>query len=427
MEGQKIYRRVLISILILVLGAIGILSYRNLDKRIPDNIKLIVNETENLNFSLPMEGHIHSDYVGAISINNKTVLGNKLHVNFSKPFSICADELGTYDVQVKLFGIINFKKIKVDVIEDKLLTPCGMSVGINIKTDGVLVLGTGVIACSDGLNYEPALNILKSGDYIVEADHIEISNKKQLIETIENCGGKDIELVIRRNENESKVIIKPVMGADGVYKIGAWIRDDTQGIGTLTFVDEEGIFGALGHGITDIDTGLLMNVKEGELYKADVLQINKGHKGEPGEIIGVIRKGENDLYGNVIKNTKQGIFGVISEKCFNSEKMKAYPMGLKQEVKKGKATILCQVTGKIEEYEIEIEKIEMNTANFSKGMVIHVTDKKLLNLTNGIVQGMSGSPILQNGKIIGAVTHVFVQDSTRGYGIFVENMVKFSK
>jgi len=172
---------------------------------------------------------------------------------------------------------------------------------------------------------------------------------------------------------------------------------------------------------------LLMNVKEGGLYKADIVQINKGEKGSPGEVVGVIRKSEKDHYGYINKNTKQGIFGEIDNAIFNTEDMGKYPMGLKQDIKVGKATILCQVSDQIEEYEIEIEKIELNTENYSKGMVIHITDKKLLSLTNGIVQGMSGSPIIQDGKIIGAVTHVFVQDSTRGYGIFVENMIKFSE
>lgn len=426
MERRKIYRGTLIVILLFVLGGIGFFTYRTIDKQIPDSIKLIVNKEEKLDFSLPVEGQLKSVSVGALSINNKKVESDKINLDFAKPIRFYSEEPGTYQVKLKLFGLLSYKNIQIDVIEERYLIPCGLSVGINIKTDGILVLGTGIIGGKDGLNYEPALNILKSGDYIVAVNNKNVENKKNLIEMIEKCNGNDIQLDVIRNNERIKLIIKPVLATDGLYKIGAWIRDDTQGIGTLTYVDEDNSFGALGHGITDVDTGLLMNVREGGLYKADIVQINKGEKGSPGEVVGVIRKGVSDHYGSIDKNTRQGVFGEIDDSVFITKDMEKYPMGLKQDIKLGKATILCQVSDQIEEYEIEIEKIELNTDNYSKGMVIHITDKKLLSLTNGIVQGMSGSPILQNGKIIGAVTHVFVQDSTRGYGIFVENMIKFS-
>lgn len=427
MQRRKLYRGTLIVVLLFVLVGIGFFAYRTIDRQIPDSIKLIVNKEEKLDFSLPVEGQIESAPVGALSINNKQVDSDKIKLNFAKPIHFYSETPGSYEVKLKLFGLLQYKSIQIDVIEQKYLYPCGMSVGINIKTDGILVLGTGIISGQDGMNYEPSLNILKSGDYIVGIDNNLVENKKNLIEKIEKCNGNDIQLEVIRNNESIKLIVKPVLASDGVYKIGAWIRDDTQGIGTLTYVDESNAFGALGHGITDVDTGLLMNVREGGLYKADIVQINKGEKGSPGEVVGVIRKGDDDHYGSISKNTKQGIFGKIDDSTFNTEEMKKYPMGLKQDIKIGKATILCQVSDQIEEYEIEIEKIELNTENYSKGMVLHITDKKLLSLTNGIVQGMSGSPILQNGKIIGAVTHVFVQDSTRGYGIFVENMIKFSE
>ncbi len=426
MKRRKIYRGTLIVILLFVLGGIGFVAYRTMDRQIPDSIKLLVNEEEKLNFSLPIKGQIEASSVGALSVNNKKIDKDKIKIDLAKPITLFSKQPGSYKVKLKLFGLVSYKNIQIDVIEKKYLYPSGTSVGIKIQTDGVLVLGTGIICGKDGLNYEPALNILKSGDYILTINGENVENKKKLIEMIEKCNGNDIQLEVMRNNERIKLIVKPVCASDGSYKIGAWIRDDTQGIGTLTYVDEQGSFGALGHGITDVDTGLLMNVKEGGLYRADIVQINKGEKGTPGEVVGVIRKGENDHYGYIDKNTRQGIFGKIDGSVFGTKYLKKYPMGLKQDIKTGKATILCQVSDRIEEYEIEIEKIELNTANYSKGMVLHITDKKLLSLTNGIVQGMSGSPIIQNGKIIGAVTHVFVQDSTRGYGIFVENMIKFS-
>lgn len=402
------------------------MAYRTIDRQIPDSIKMIVNKEEELNFSLPVQGQIDTDSVGALSVNDKKVEQDKIKIDFAKPITLFSEHPGSYKVKLKLFGLVSYKNIRIDVIEEKYLYPCGFSVGIKIRTDGILVLGTGIINGKDGLNYEPALNILKSGDYIVAMNGKNVENKKNLVEMIEKCNGNDIQLEVIRNSERIKLIVKPVLGSDGLYKIGAWIRDDTQGIGTLTYIDQDGSFGALGHGITDVDTGLLMNVKEGGLYKADIVQINKGEKGSPGEVVGIIRKGDSNHYGYIDKNTRQGIFGEIDHSVFDTSKMKMYPMGLKQDIKPGKATILCQVSDQIEEYEIEIEKIELNTENYSKGMVVHITDKRLLALTNGIVQGMSGSPIIQGGKVIGAVTHVFVQDSTRGYGIFVENMIKFS-
>lgn len=427
MKRRKIYRETLCVILLFVLGGIGFFAYRMIDRQIPDNIKVIVNKEQKLNFSLPVEGQIDTISVGALSVNDKKIDQNKIKINFAKPVKIYSQEPGSYRVKLKLFGLVSYKNIRIDVIEEKYLYPCGSSVGIKIHTDGILVLGTGIINGKDGLNYEPALNILKSGDYIVAMNGEKVDDKSSLIDKIEQCGGNDIQLEVIRNRERTKLIVKPVLASDGLYKIGAWIRDDTQGIGTLTYVDQDGAFGALGHGITDVDTGLLMNVKEGGLYRADIVQINKGEKGSPGEVVGIIRNGDTNHYGSIVRNTKQGIFGKIDPAVFETNGMKMYPMGLKQDIKPGKATILCQVSDRIEEYNIEIEKIELNTENYSKGMVLHITDKRLLSLTNGIVQGMSGSPIIQGGKIIGAVTHVFVQDSTRGYGIFVENMVKISK
>lgn len=279
MKRRRIYRGTLFVALLCALAGIGFFAYRTIDKQIPDSIKMIVNEEEKLNFSLPIEGQIEPTSVGALSVNNKKVDKNKIKFSFTKPIHLYSDEPGSYKVKLKLFGLVSYKNIQLDVIEETLLYPSGSSVGIRIKTDGILVLGTGIINGKDGLHYEPALNILKSGDYIQEINGINVENKKKLIEMIEKCNGNDIQLEVIRNKERIKLMIHPVLASDGVYKIGAWIRDDTQGIGTLTYVEENGNFGALGHGITDVDTGLLMNVKEGSLYKADIVQINKGKKG----------------------------------------------------------------------------------------------------------------------------------------------------
>ena len=292
-----------------------------------------------------------------------------------------------------------------------------------METDGILVLGSGRITGEDGLNYEPVNNKLKSGDYILAVNGKMLSRKNELIEEIQNCNGKDITLLVRRNNEKITVRVTPVKTSSGSYKIGAWIRDNTQGIGTLTFLTADGQFGALGHGITDIDTGVLMNIKAGSIYRAEIMSIIKGKEGEPGELIGMIRQSDRHRLGAITNNTMQGIFGKIGKGYEDNLGQKPLRIGLKQEVTRGKAKILCTVDDKVEEFDIVIESIDISNSNQSKGIVLRITDERLLEKTGGIVQGMSGSPIIQNDKIIGAVTHVFIQDSTKGYGTFIENMV----
>lgn len=211
---------------------------------------------------------------------------------------------------------------------------------------------------------------------------------------------------------------------DGSVKIGVWVREDTQGIGTLTFVGKDGKFAALGHGITDADTGVLMQIKSGKLYNTEIINIVKGTSGTPGEIMGMILASNSQIIGKIRKNTPLGISGKVS-KVFADKisERESFPVGLRQDIKKGPATIFCQLGEKIEEYNINIEDINRGSTD-NKGLVLKITDKRLLEKTGGIIQGMSGAPIIQNGKIIGAVTHVFVNDPTKGYGIFIEEMIE---
>ena len=211
---------------------------------------------------------------------------------------------------------------------------------------------------------------------------------------------------------------------DGSYKLGAWVRDDTQGIGTMTYIDMSGNFGALGHGISDSDTGKVVEIEEGALYETEILGIEKGTIGNPGVMAGVIYYGLGSQLGTITDNTDIGIFGKVNDKMKKSLQAQAVEVGYRQDVKKGQAWVRSDVSGELKDYEIEIQKVDYNPVQQNKSMVIKVVDEELLRLTGGIVQGMSGSPILQDGKLIGAVTHVFVQDSTRGYGIFVEDMLK---
>ena len=327
-------------------------------------------------------------------------------------------------MDLKLFGWLQLKDIQVDVVETRYAIPCGLPVGIYLESDGVMVIGTGRILGKDGQEHEPAAGILKSGDYIEAMNGTPLETKEQLVEQLNQWGGEPVVLDIRRGESRMEVEIDPVEADDGTSKLGVWVRDDTQGIGTMTYVDMNGKFGALGHGISDSDTGQVVVITDGALYETAIMGIEKGTFGKPGVMSGVIYYGPGSSLGRIEDNTEEGIFGTVNQKFQKEITGEALPVGYRQDVKKGKAYIRSSVSGQLKDYEIEIQKVDYNTDHKNKGMVIQVTDPELLALTGGIVQGMSGSPIIQDGKLIGAVTHVLVQDSSRGYGIFIESMLE---
>lgn len=301
--------------------------------------------------------------------------------------------------------------------------PCGFPIGVYLETEGVMVIGTGTVTDADGLTYEPSVSKIQAGDYIVALNDIDVSSKSQLTFLINKYGSEEIVLTIKRNEKIMDIKLNAIKVSNGEYKLGIWVRDDSQGIGSMTFITSNGEFGALGHGISDVDTGELLNAAGGTLYGASIWGIRKGESGKPGGLYGVISYEDKNILGEIIQNTDIGIYGTIDAKeAIDKFELEPMLIGKKEEVKEGKAYIRTCVSGKIEDYEIEIESIDVK-CNTNKGMVIRVVDKKLLNLTNGIVQGMSGSPIIQDGKLIGAVTHVFVKDASKGYGIFIETML----
>lgn len=309
-----------------------------------------------------------------------------------------------------------------------LIYPCGFPVGIYLETEGVLVIGVDTITGVDGINYEPAYGLIKEGDYIVALNGTNVSAKAQLSFLIKKYGNKEMKLTIRRNNELMDVNIKPVKVGNASYKLGIWVKDDSQGIGTMTYVCNDGSFGALGHGISDIDTKKLLDSNNGLLYGAKIWGITKARSGMAGSLCGSINYEEDNVIGEIRKNSNLGIYGVIPSKnmvdsLIDTYNLKPYAVCSRYDVKIGKATILACATGQIEEYDIEIKELKVNSDG-NKGIVIKVTDEELIKETGGIVQGMSGSPIIQNGKIVGAVTHVFLRDSSMGYGIFIDAMLK---
>lgn len=329
---------------------------------------------------------------------------------------------GDYDATVKLLGLIPVKEVTVNVVPETMLSPCGKAVGIKMFTKGLICVGTQSVQSVSGENFNIAkgLNIQQT-DMIISANGEELHTVEQFSQIVESSQGNPITLVVLKNGTQETKIATPVKTNDG-YRLGLWVRDSTAGIGTVTFTDSEsGAFAALGHPITDVDTGILMPVDKGSITNAEIVDAKKGTKGEPGELYGVFSGGQGDC-GVITKNTERGIYGKLMPDADFPTKGPV-PAASKTQVKTGKAQIYANVTGNaVESYDIEIQKI-MRYAADEKNMVVKITDKRLLDITGGIVQGMSGSPIIQNGKIVGAVTHVFVNDPTRGYGIFIENML----
>ncbi len=413
----------LLALLAVSLGFVFLYGYYWMKINVPSEMKLLLGQEEKFDFSVPMEASITGEEAaGVLYINQEPLSEDVIDIDLLNPFSVSSDSLGEYEVQLKLFGLFPIKEISLEVIEELEVIPGGDIIGLQIETEGILVLGTGTVTMKDGSNAEPAKGLLKSGDYIVGINGKMGVTREDLTDSITV---EPVKLTIKRNNEIVEVEIQPVQDYSGKYKLGVWIRTDAQGIGTITYITNNGKFGALGHGITDVDTGLLMEIDGGKLYDAEVLSVVKGKNGTPGELIGIIRQSGISVIGEIDENCSKGIYGQMKLGMINSDR--AVPVALKQDIKQGPASILCQVDSEVKEYDIEIERIELGRTHDNKGLVIRITDEELLKKTRGIVQGMSGSPIMQNGKLVGAVTHVLVNDPTRGYGIFIESMLEVTE
>ncbi len=399
MNRKTRYRCLLLLFLLLDVALMGWLGYRLLDRKIPDQI-LVEHEKSQEVAKLLKRPFVTFD--DAITVSGKD----------------------SYTLHCRLLGMIPFKEVKVKNTPAKEVYVSGNAVGIYMQTEGVLIVDTGEIRSENGKTENPARDIVKPGDYIVAFDQDTVSCKQDLLNELEELDENSVTLKVRRDGKTIPLSVTPVKDEEGAYKLGIWVRDDTQGIGTLTYVDENGRYGALGHGISDVDTGELLDISEGNLYNAQILGIRKGENGNPGELSGLIRYENKNILGTVTENSENGIFGTVQSAQPEALTLKKVSVGYKQDLKTGAASILCSTDGEVKEYAAEITKIDMNHEDSNKSFVLKITDSELLEKTGGIVQGMSGSPVLQDGKLFGAVTHVFVQDSTGGYGIFIENMME---
>ncbi len=307
---------------------------------------------------------------------------------------------------------------------ETLLIPGGQAIGVTLFTNGVLVVDVSDVVASSGKHLSPAKDAgLKSGDLIEVFNGTKISTVKDLNTAINKSSGQKSSITVNRQGSTRDILITPIESkSDGKFKIGAFVKDAASGIGTLTFYNPKTMeFGALGHGISDSETNQLISISKGDVLPSSIVSVEKGSKGIPGELNGIFDENETPL-GTIKENTESGIFG-ISENGFSSES-EALPILSRDEVKLGSAYIISSIEGRnAQKYQIEILKIMPKAFSPQKGMVIEITDESLLQKTGGIVRGMSGSPIIQDGKLVGAVTHVFVNDPSRGYGIFIENML----
>ncbi len=403
----------LIKKLLLVFFLLIIYSYTLVITNLPDELVVFEGETIFMKTLLGLN----------IKLNDETIETS------SNSGQALTKQAGKSTLEVSLFNSINIKNVNVDVLPKTKVIPVGNIAGVKLYTNGVLVVGMSEIEGYDNKKYKPYENKgIKEGDTIVKIDEKLINSTEDLIETVNNSQGRDIKVQYIHQEETKECSISPVKTSSSQYKLGLWVRDSAAGVGTVSFYEPTSkTFGALGHGITDIDTNELINIASGEFVTTRILNITKGESGNPGKIQGTVENQTN--IGKIYKNSKFGIYGKVDNiSSLNIDMSKEMEVALREEIKTGKATILCSLDNQQpQEYEIEIEKINKENNYDNKSMQIKITDQKLLEKTGGIIQGMSGSPVIQNGKFVGAVTHVLVNDPTKGYAVFGDIMLKQSK
>ena len=398
-----------------VLAAMGMSPPLRAFESLPDALFLKPGAQTELTFTLPGSVELQAGSAAVISSFDQgaSSLGNTVTLT-------AGEEAGEATLTYRLLGLIPVKTVSVTVETERTLIPGGQSVGVALLTEGVVVVGSSDVGKTPSPAYEAGI---RAGDRIVRVGGTPITGTEQL-QALIAAGGEAI-LEVARGDETMVVSVEPALDpADGTYRLGAWVRDSTAGIGTLSFYDpEDGSFGALGHAITDVDTGIVLPVGYGGIYESSVVDISKGKSGEPGELLGQFFDAETQL-GEVTSNTDFGIFGTANEAVANPLYPDGLPVGTRADIHEGQAQLLTTlVDGEVRAYDCEIVKLNGQDAPATRSMVIKVTDEALLQATGGIVQGRSGSPIVQDGKLVGAVTHVFINDPAQGYGVYIEWML----
>lgn len=401
---------------ILLVSLISLLFFQPMQQymKIPKTITVFEGQDFNFQKAAPVSATL-------VSQNSTISLDQEKH-----SVSVKASENGKNEMLLEFAGI-PIKKVDVHVLKDFRVIPGGQSIGVKLNTVGVLVVGHHLINTTTGKKSPGEISGIKIGDIITEINGSKIEKMTDVAPFVQNAGqdGKALDMVISRESGKFTTKLTPLKDkGENTYKLGLYIRDSAAGIGTMTFVHPQSKkYGALGHVISDMDTKKPIVVEDGQIVRSTVTSIEKGSNGDPGEKLARFSS-DREIVGNIQKNSPFGIFGELNKELKNGVMDKALPIALSHQVKVGPAKILTVVNDdRVEEFDIEIVSTIPQKFPATKGMVIKVTDPKLLEKTGGIVQGMSGSPIIQNGKLIGAVTHVFVNDPTSGYGVHIEWML----
>lgn len=376
-------------------------------KTLPNEIHLIENEKINVNGIYSFDV---SKEAAALSRNT-----NSDFLSF--------DSEKKYSLDISVFKKIPVKSTSVTISKRKYVIPVGDVFGIRLFTSGVVVVGTDDVYTADGAVNPADKAGIKPGDIVTAINGEKVEKVKDFTKFLQKNESQNIVLDIMRDDKSFSTELTPVISKnDNNYKVGLWIRDSMAGVGTITYYDENsGIFGGLGHAVCDVDTGIIMPLSNGDAVDTVIGGCYKGTSGATGELCGVFQ--QEDI-GSLIKNCSCGIFGKLDKADFDGKNI---PVATKQEVKTGNAQIISTVDDKGPKYyDIKIIKIFSNDSETSKNMIIEVTDPDLIDKTGGIVQGMSGSPIIQNGMLVGAVTHVFVNNPLQGYAIFADSMISIS-
>ncbi|KNZ70744.1 stage IV sporulation protein B [Thermincola ferriacetica] len=391
---------------------------------LPTYQKITVGDYLDLSFE---KAQISKTIQNTLKLNIDGEKQNILRVDKSKINALVAAKPGVANLQLKLFGLIPLKTMQVEVVPSVKLVPGGHSVGVMLHSEGVLVVGQSIVEDAEGNKSNPAKEAgIEVGDIILKINDETVVNDEQVARLVNDYGKtkKPLKVLIKHNKRIEVKYVKPVLCKEtSRYRIGLYIRDTAAGVGTITFYDPKtGRYGALGHIITDVDTKKPIDIANGKVVRAGIQGIQPGRCGQPGEKIGMFIE-DKDFEGNIKKNCRFGIFGTL-KKPLQNPIYPELPVAYSDQINTGPAEILTVLDGeKINKYKIEIEKILPEQRSSGKGMVIHITDPRLLRRTGGIIQGMSGSPIIQNGRLIGAVTHVFINDPAKGYGCLIEWML----
>lgn len=424
---QKHSRRRRMGLVVVLMLCIAVCSgpFQHFAK-FPDQLRLFQGQPVSLHYAMPVhaQGSLNPEVAGINGSSNASV-----RVDLNQPLSIQPKHSGVTDLKLKLFGKIPFKTVRLQVIPDLRVIPGGQTIGVKVKSAGIMVVGHHLVQTNEKTKVSPGEDAkLRLGDLIVEING-QVCNDISKIAPYAEMAGRNsapLQLLVQRGKERFRTSLMPAYDQeDKAWRLGLYIRDSAAGVGTLTFyAPDQGVYGALGHVITDMDTQTPIVVGSGEILQSNVNSISKSQSGEPGEKRANFLKGGRTL-GNVERNTPFGIFGQMKQLPEHSYNPEPIPVAFAEEVEEGPAQILTVVEKqRVERFNIEIVHVSKQSSPATKGMVIKITDPKLLERTGGIVQGMSGSPIIQKGKLVGAVTHVFVNDPASGYGCFIEWMLQ---